>query len=114
MSTKIEDLPDNNDQVSNQILQELNEDDDESEISEIQVTKKAVVHNSKYDKIVELVKDSLLVFSLVFALSNTYIITAFNKLPYINTLEPHSIIYNLIIALIAAVVHFIVKYLEIL
>lgn len=114
MSTKIEDLPDNDqDEMSNQILQELN-DDNESEISEIQVSKKVIPKKSNYSKIIALVKDSLIVFSIVFALSNSYIITAFSQLPYIKTLEPHSMIYNLIIALLAAVLHFIVKYLDIL
>lgn len=114
MSTKIEDLPDNDNEVSNQILQELNDDDNESEISEIQVSKKVHVNQSNYNTIIAIVKDSLIVFSIVFALSNSYILTAFGQLPYIKTLEPHSIIYNLIIALIAAILHFIVKYLDIL
>ena len=112
MSTKIEDLPDN--EMSNQILEELKEDDVESEISDKQVSKKVIIKKSNYDKIMSLLKDSIIVFSIVFGLSNTYFIAAFSQLPYIKTLEPHSIIYNLIIALVAAVAHFIVKYLEIL
>lgn len=112
MSTKIEDLPDNDNNIeSNQILHELNEDN-QSEISEIQVSKKVIVQKSKYDKIIAIVKDSFIVFFIVFALSNSYVISSFSQLPYIKTLEPHSIIYNLIIALLVAVLYFIVKYLE--
>lgn len=110
MSTKIEDLPDN-DQVSNQILTELN-DDNQSDISEIQVNKKVIVQKSQYDKIFLILKDSFIVFGIVFALSNSYLISSFSQLPYINTLEPHSIIYNLIIALVVALLYFIVKYLQ--
>ncbi len=112
MSTKIEDLPDN--EMSNQILEELKEDDIESEISDKQVSKKVIIKKSNYDKIMSLLKDSIIVFSIVFGLSNTYFISTFSQLPYIKTLQPHSLIYNLIIALVAAISHFIVKYLEIL
>lgn len=111
MSTKIEDLPDN-DQTSNQILRELKDDDIESEISDIQESKKVVIKKSNYDRIISLLKDSLIVFSIVFTLSNTYVINAFSQLPYIKTLEPHSIIYNIIIALVVSILYFIVKYLE--
>ncbi len=112
MSTKIEDLPDNNNEMSSQILDELN-DDAESEISN-QVSKKVIIKKSNYDKTISILKDTVIVFAIVFGLSNTYIISAFSQLPYIKTLEPHSMMYNFIIALVAALLHFIVKYLEIL
>lgn len=118
MSTKIEDLPDNdNEIVSNKILKELNEDEEEdknSEISEIQVSKKVVIHNSQSNKVFDKVKDSIIVFSIVFALTNTYVLSAIGHVPYIKTLEPHSIIYNIIIALIISILHFIVKYFDLI
>lgn len=117
-STKIEDLPDNKD-TSSKIIQELN-DDNISELSQEDIQPSAAPSNNvlvsssssscDWDTIFLHAKDASIVFALVFIMSNPYVISSLSTLPYIKSLEPHSMIFNIIISLIVSVLFFIIKY----
>lgn len=115
-STKIADLPDNKETSSN-ILNDLN--DDVSVISEnepvVSISESTPLPPSSssfidYDELINSLKDASLVFILVFILTNSSIISLLAKLPYISSLEPHSIIYNGIISLVISIVYLVIKY----
>lgn len=105
-STQIADLPDNQD-VSSQILQQLN--DDSSDIEEIIENVKPVKIESKKYPIYDYIQDAVIVFVAVFILSQPYVFGLMSKIPYLQTLQAHSVLYNIVIALIIAVLFVIIK-----
>lgn len=117
-STKIEDLPDNNKETSSQILQELNDDISQTSDEEYTTPKetKKLLKNNKgfsyinWEHVLKYGKDALIVFVIIFIISNNNIISVISNLPYIKSYEPHSIIYNIIISLIVSLLYFITKY----
>ena len=106
-STRIADLPDNQD-ISGQILDQLN--DDASDIEEIIENVKPVkVESKKTYPIYEYIKDAVIVFVAVFILSQPYVFGLLSKIPYLQSLEAHSVLYNIVIAFIIAILFVIIK-----
>lgn len=118
-STKIEDLPDNK-ETSSSILQQLNDDisqsseDDYQQDQQIQQQEiKSQSNTSSYlvwDELLKYSKDAIVVFALVFALSNSNVISVLSNLPYINAYPPHSLVYNIIVSLVIAILYIVIKY----
>lgn len=116
-STKIEDLPDNNKEPSSEILQQLNDDISQTSDEEYPTPKeiKKPLKNKgisylNWDYILTYGKDALIVFVILFVISNNNVISLLSNLPYIKSYEPHSMIYNVIISLVVALLYFITKY----
>jgi hypothetical protein len=115
-STRIEDLPDNVDQdISSKILKELNEDN-ESISSEIIVkpSNKSNIDSDDYiSKILECLKsqkETLIVFVVVFILSNKTFIELISKVKYISSMPAHGLGYNAIISIVASIIFFVLKF----
>lgn len=114
-STKIEDLPDNNKTASDKILQELDDNEsyhseDEEQQLRIQQQPVNIESGFKWDDLLEPGIDAIIVFALVFILSNSYTLSILSNIPYIKNLEPHSIIFNVIISAIVSLLFLVIKY----
>lgn len=106
-STAIADLPDNQD-VSAEILDQLNDNDNESYIEEIQNVKPVKIEPKTYPSY-DYIQDAVIVFVSVFILSQPAVFGLIAKIPYLQTLEAHSVLYNIVIALIIAVLFVVIK-----
>lgn len=109
-STKIEDLPDNNED-SAKILNELKDDVSEtSEPPSPKATKGPATSTNKFDDIFSLGKDSLIVFIIIILMTNEQLVNILSKLPYVSNYNRESMIFSSILALIGAIIYFGIKY----
>lgn len=118
-STKISDLPDN---TSSKILNDLKNEDNDSIISEtdeieeddnnlnysLKKTKKSKILTTQN---IAVLYDACIIFVLVFVMTNKYSLSVISKIPYLTNYAPHSMIYNIIIALIVSIIYIAIKFL---
>lgn len=134
-STKLEDLPvKNKKKVSSKLLEKLEKisdsdgDDDDDDLivnqkvvdstdddddGEVDIPESSNVDNTFYNlknHIESYLQDSLIVFVLVFLLSNKAISSPIlQKIPFINSQEPHSFVFNLLVSLLISILFIIIK-----
>lgn len=117
-ATRIEDLPDHPElemDDASRIVQTMNEQQDFDEVSEIDVQekpkkKKDSVQYFDSGDMMEKLKQSAVVFVLVFALSQPQVASVMMYIPYLKKLQPNSMMFNAVIALLSAIIYFVVMY----
>ena len=113
-STKIEDLPDN-DQETSDLIQELDtiisdeESDTDVEPQGILSNNNNISQNVSKD-IYTYIQDSVIIFILVILGNNTFMTDILEKIPYLNNYTSNSLVLNAVIALIISISFVIVKY----
>ena len=123
-STRIEDLPqesreiDDSSQIVNSMKQQdfddLSEDGSE-DIKQDRIEKPVAKTESSspyfdYNHIMENLKHTLVIFSIVFVVTNTEVYSLLEKIPMLASFEKNSIKYNATFAFIVALIYFISNY----